>query len=326
MFSIDEDGYVKAFTDYEGDVAIYLRNNNNFIEKEAYSRKKIHTFRKKPKDGLVNLIFFFKEKDREALIYETSQYLYELKCNMLQKLSVEEIAESDNYKITYFNQKSDITFITFNGTKTTKKTVPFGINFIIKNGWNLISVAQDNDTQYQELKLEAFRKIINPVIAQKDVYAYGVSLGGYCALYYGGSINATIIAASPRNSAHPSINLARFKNISFNHKSFSDIPVTKNKVYITYDPIINTDAKFISDVISPGYPFPEYLPIENGTHMILQSFLKANVLKFYIYSIVSDRYDSNTAKYITAKCKYSQGNYNEAFNILDALVRKSYSF
>ena len=53
--------------------------------------------------------------------------------------------------------------------------------------------------------------------------------------------------------------------------------------------------------------------------MILQSFLKADILKLYIYSIVYNQYDSDIANYITAKCMYSQKRYNEAFNVIDNL-------
>lgn len=46
------------------------------------------------------------------------------------------------------------------------------------NEWNLISVAQDNDTQYQSLSLEEFYDAVKPIIVGKEVYTYGASLGG----------------------------------------------------------------------------------------------------------------------------------------------------
>lgn len=319
---VDDDGYIVASTDYDGLVAFYLKNNNVFIEKKLYEHKKNHIFKEKSRSGVISALFFFKDEFNSISKYETNLYRYDALENLLKEIYVTKIAEGENYSLTHYNQNSEITFITFNGTKTTKKTIPFGMSFIIKNGWNLISVAQDNDTQYQDLSLEVFHNAISPVIIKKEVYAYGVSLGGYCALYYGGSIDATIIAASPKNSAHPSINLTRFQKLNFNHKSFSEIPVTKKKVYITYDPTINADKNFIFNIISSAYLHPEYLPIENGTHMILQSFLKANILKLYIYSIVYNQYDSDIANYITAKCMYSQERYNEAFDVIDVLTKK----
>lgn len=319
--SVDKDGYIVASTDYDGLVAFYLKHNNVFIEKKLYEIKKEHVFDKKVRSGTISVLFFFKDRFNSIDKYETNLYRYNESDNLLESIHVEILAECENYRLTHYNQDSDITFVTFNGTKTTKRTMPFGMNFIIKNGWNLISVAQDNDTQYQDLSLEVFYNAINPAIFQKTVYAYGVSLGGYCALYYGGSINATIIAASPKNSAHPSINLARFKNLNFNHKSFSEVPTTEKEVYITYDPLISADMNFISDIVSLAYQAPNYLPVENGTHMILQSFLKADVLKIYIYSIVYSKYNSNISEYIIAKHKYSRMEYDEAFVTLDKIAK-----
>ena len=320
--TIGNDGRITASTSYNGQVAIYLKNNNQFIEKELYSIKDSYTFSVKPNKGVVSALFFFKDKQGEIVKYYTDDYIYNDDNTSLKKLEFDIVVDEVDFRITHYNQGSDITFVTFNGTKTTKDTVPFGLAFIIKNGWNLVSVAQDNDTQYQMLSLETFFKYVNPIVSQKKVYAYGVSLGGYCALYYGGCINATIIAGSPKNSAHPLFNLDRFKNLNFLHKSFDKIPLTLRKVYIAYDPKINADANFISNVVSVGYPNPEYLPIENGTHMILQTLLKANVLKLYIFSIINNKYDGRVARYITAKCKYLQGNKDEAFNLIDELLYK----
>lgn len=320
FIDIDKDGCIIAKSDYEGLVALYLRNNSKFIEKEFYSYKSEYAFKEKPSDGSVSVLFFFQDKDKNIIKFETDLYHYNEGANSLKRIDVKILADSKNYRITHYDLGAKITFVTFNGTKSTKNTLPFGFKFIIENGWNLISVAQDNDTQYQDLSLEVFHDVIQPIVVQKEVYVYGLSLGGYCALYYGGVINATIIAASPKNSAHPSINLARFQKLSFSHRSFSDIPITSNKVYIIYDPTLKSDTSFIHNVIYPAYSTPNLLPIEKGTHIVLQSLIKAQVLSLYIHSIVFNKYDSNIANYITAKCKYSQGKYVEAFMMLDDIV------
>lgn len=277
----------------------------------------------KPANGFLNAIFFFKDNEGSIVEFSTDSYYYNSDVNNLEKVRIKILKESLDYKITYYNQDSEITFVTFNGVKTTRETPPFGLNYIIKNGWNLISVAQKQGTQYQGLSLENFYDCVSPIIVNKKTFCYGSSLGGYCALYFGGCINATIIAASPKNSAHPYINLPKFKDLTFTHKFLNDIPVTYNEVYIVYDPTINIDSKFISDCISLAYPSPNLLPIEHGTHMVLHTMLKSNVLKLYINSIVYNKYNSNLTTYIIARCKYVQGKCNEAFTILEKNILES---
>lgn len=319
--SIDDKGTIVANTEYNGRVAFYLKNNNDFIEKKGYAIQKSYSFKEKPLFGVVSIKFFFEEKEGKISTYESDFYLYDLKKLSFEKIVGQVLKEDQDYRITYYDRDSNITFITFNGTNTTKNKIPFGINFTIKNNWNLISVAQDNDTQYQSLSLEEFYEAVKPVIVNKDVYSYGSSLGGYCALYFGGCVDATIIAASPKNSAHHSINMARFKNLTFKHKCFSNIPTTSKEVYIVYDSTIRSDSKFINEYISLAYLSPKLLPIEHGTHMVLQTMLKAGVLKLYVNSIVDKNYSQDISNYIMAKCKYSQGKSKEAFNILEDMVK-----
>lgn len=292
--------------------------------KKYYEFNNEYIFKDKLNSGIFSVTFFFKDKEGNIIIYDTDKYAYNSESMFLFNLSTKGtvLIDEKNYRITYYERKSDVTFITFNGTKTTKETEPFGLSFIMQNGWNLISVAQDNDTQYQDLCLDDFRNVVTPIIINKEVYTYGVSLGGYCALYFGGCINATIIAGSPKNSAHPSINMARFRSLNFNHKEFDDIPTTKKSTYIVYDPTIKSDSMFILNCVKLAYPASNILPIENGTHAILQTMLKAGVLKLYINSIVANKYNDDICNYIKAKCKFFQKSEKEAFMILDKVFKE----
>lgn len=323
--SINKYGFLVASTEYRGLVAFYLKRNNSVIEKKWYEINSTYTFKEKLDSGIFSAIFFFKDNEGKVCKYETDEYAYNSETMLLFNINVEGVTlrEEKDYKITYFDRRSNITFITFNGTKTTKETAPFGLSYVMLNGWNLISVAQDNDSQYQGLSLKDFYEVVQPIIVNKEVYTYGVSLGGYCALYFGGCINATIIAASPKNSAHPSINMARFRNASFNHEEFSAVPITNKSVYIVYDPTIKSDSMFIANCISLAYPSPNFLMIENGTHAILQTMLKAKVLKLYINTIVNKNYNNSISRYIRAKCLFFQEKDKDAFKILEDIVKEN---
>ncbi|WP_367111196.1 hypothetical protein [uncultured Psychrobacter sp.] len=326
--SLNADGYLVATTEYKGLVAFYLKRNNSNVEKKWYGLNNQYVFKEKFKNGVFSVKFFFKDNNGRVSTYETDMYLYNSKDMSLERMKAVTLKEGKDYKISYYNRESNITFITFNGTNTTKNTMPFALSLAMSNGWNLVSVAQDNDTQYQGLSLDDFYEAVSQVIVNKEVYAYGASLGGYCALYFGGCINATIIAASPKNSAHSSIRMAKFKGLTFNHDCFSTIPITSKKVYIVYDPTIKSDSTFITKYISLAYPSPNVLTIEHGTHMVLQTMLKAGVLKLYVKSIVNNTYGTDVSKYIVAKCRHSQGKDEEVLNILQESISsqlKTYS-
>ncbi|HCI77079.1 MULTISPECIES: hypothetical protein [unclassified Psychrobacter] len=317
---INNDFNIVAETDYDGEVAFYLKNKGKFIEKKFYDDSNIHKFKSFPETGALSVVFFFKLPNGQVLVEESEIFFLDRNRKSIWPLKSNVIAENKDFKITYYDQKSDITFITFNGAHSNKSTVPFGFQYIISRKWNLISVAQDNNTQYQSLSLSQFCDSVSPFIKDKRIFSYGSSLGGYCALYYGGSINATIIAASPRNSAHPLIADNLWKDLDFKHKDIESIPLTTNPVYIIYDSNIGIDTKFINTVFLPYYPTAKILALPQASHNVLKCMLDSKVLTLYISKIIEEKYDENLAKYIKATCCYKLKNYDLAFNILDDLV------
>ena len=79
---------------------------------------------------------------------------------------------------------------------------------------------------------------------------------------------------------------------------------------------------FIKNCISLAYPTPNFLTITNGTHAILQTMIKAGVLKLYIDSIVNRKYNDDVSEYIKAKCKFFQKRDREAFLILEEVIKE----
>ena len=210
--------------------AAYLYRNYKCIERKMYTKKNSiyfdYDFNKK--SGLFYIKIFIK---KEGNISKSDTCYFYLKTDReLVLVDRKKILNIDNVLIEGYIQNSDILFITFNGTRTTQKSRPFGLDFILQKGWSCICVYQDNDTQYQYLSEELLYRETFLFTRNKKVFTYGVSLGGYCAIYYGGILNATIIAGSPRNSAHPSICIERFKDLEFNQKDIKDTTKTK-KIY-----------------------------------------------------------------------------------------------
>lgn len=299
---LDSKGFVIAKTEYSGLVAFYLVSNDKPIEKEFYKKRNNYKFKTKPNYGVLSVVFFFKDSDGVISKYQTERVIYDGKYNILLNIDKSLVFDSLNNKIEFFNQGSDITFITFNGAGTTKNTIPFGQSYILKNRWNLIAVYQDNNSQYQSLDIDTFYSCVNPLITNSKVFVYGSSLGGYCALYFGGCINATIIAASPKNSAHPSIRKSVFSELNFEHKDFSEIPTSNRSVYIVYDSKISVDKKFIYNQVVKAYPKSEILALPKSTHAVLKTMLSNKVLQLYISSIICNSYNKEIAEYIKNKC------------------------
>jgi tetratricopeptide (TPR) repeat protein len=84
------------------------------------------------------------------------------KNEILSQTTYQVLAEDPMYKVTYFKQKqpTDVMFITFGTAPTTITSTPFGQDFLLKQGFDLIYVAQAVRTQYQGLSIEAFYEAV----------------------------------------------------------------------------------------------------------------------------------------------------------------------
>lgn len=195
------------------------------------------------------------------------------------------LATNENYKITYYTKgisKNKKCVITFGEIDSTLEETGFGSKLIVSEGYDHIYVAHKRHTQYQFLSTETFYSIVHEVLADKEVYTYGSSLGGYCAIYYGGIIDANILAMSPRIPAHPVIDKIMgkiFKNKGFHHNELIDEKVTSKKVFIFYDNNNYIDSYYIDVFVKSAYPDANYFHIENAGHYSARALLLSGELK-----------------------------------------------
>lgn len=275
--------------------AFYLQDKNG-VEKHYYTKNNKITFDATISDGLYKIFFFIKDssqslfKFKREIIISNSEIFYP-----------ECLQENDSYKINYYkNKNSDITFIVFNQAGTKKETSGFGLDYLFSKGFNVITCAQNNN-QYQGLSYETFEKILKPIVDTKRVFLYGSSLGGYCALYYAGAVNGTVIAAAPKNSAHPTLiseRKSKFKKEDFKHKDIIDNPLTMMPVYIFVDPYVKADMFFINEFIKPAYPECNVLEFPHAGHEVLYHINKLKKLSPIITTIVAgEDVDISNAEY-----------------------------
>ncbi|MCR6098227.1 CapA family protein [Salipaludibacillus agaradhaerens] len=195
------------------------------------------------------------------------------------------LVSTKNYKITYHKNKHSETnkcIITFGEIDSDLDEVGFGSQLIMSEGLDHIYVAQKKSTQYQFLSAKKFSSSIQKVIRDKEVYTYGSSLGAYCAIYYGGAINANILAMSPRIPAHPVMNKLmgeRFRNRGFRHDELTNIKTSSNNVYIFYDKHNYFDSYYINFFLKLAYPNAHYFHIDHAGHYTARALLLSGELK-----------------------------------------------
>lgn len=245
---------------------------------------------------------------------------------------------TDNYEITlYATYSSKKCIITFGEIDSKLEESGFGSKLILMDGYDHIYVAQKINTQYQFLKAEEFKEIIQNEIIDKEVFTYGSSLGAYCAIYYGGIINANILALSPRIPAHPIINdLIRgvFKNKGFFHKELINTVKTHNRVAIFYDKDNYIDNYYINIFVKPAYPNASYYYISHAGHYTARALLLSDELKNIARSFFENReliFTLNEEEIINwhlkrVKKRLEQNKLFHARENLDVLLRSSKAF
>ena len=200
------------------------------------------------------------------------------------------LAESSGYLITYHPAKepSNKLLITFGGLPSSKTRTGFGSDFAMKKGYHHIFVGQAPGSQYQDLSLDHFRDAVLPVCKGKDVYTYGSSLGGYCAVYYAGIIDAQAIAAAPKNSAHPTLKHNLKKPVEFKHLPVVDAPKSSKPPIVIYDPHQREESRFIEKLIKPAYSDMKLVEVPYSGHLVLQVMSEHGILGKFIENIIND--------------------------------------
>lgn len=196
------------------------------------------------------------------------------------------LAESELYKITLHENGSNILIITFGGMHSDKTDSGFGTGFCMKKGYDNLYVGQKRGSQYQALSVDVFYNYVVKLVSRyRKVYAYGSSLGGYCALYYGGSVNARIISAAPKNSSDPFFGKEKFSGL-FNHKSLLEVKVSKHEPLLIYDPYRVEETSYISQVVKLAYKNVREVVVPFSGHKILNTMADCGVLSNFLVSYI----------------------------------------
>ena len=200
--------------------------------------------------------------------------------------------KQDDYEITLHtckDKQDSKLVVTFGGQPSDLASSGFGTDFVLSMGFDTIHVAQKFGTQYQGLSVENFHAAVSPLVKHwDDVITYGSSLGGYAALYYGGSINARCIVAAPMLPAWQPLKLPAYKDLKINHLELVDVPVSKHDPVVIYDPCVSRDLYLIENMVRPAYPNLRDVRVPYAGHTVLVTLSQARLLRPIIESLIQD--------------------------------------
>jgi hypothetical protein len=202
--------------------------------------------------------------------------------NVISKI----LSETEDYRITLHDIGSNATVITFGYWGSGISQKGFGTDFCLKNGFNNIYVCCKGAQRFQHLSLDTFTDAVKEALKGKDVITYGLSLGGYAAIYYAAHIDARIVAFSPRNLSHPIT--PRIKQ-TFTHTQISQNPVSSQTPMIVLDPFDQTDFTFITKAIAPAYKKMHVIHIDNAGHSCFGAIKNSGQLKNFLLSLFAGK-------------------------------------
>lgn len=199
------------------------------------------------------------------------------------------LADHDDYLITLHRAEkptSDRLIITFGGLPTDKTPKGFGTGFALRHGWDTIYVAQRYTTQYQGLDAAAFLEAVHSVASGRDVVTYGSSLGGYAALYFGGILNARILAVAPMLKPWRPLGLKAYHNVEIRHSDLWDAPLSRHRPTVIYDSMLREDTIMIEQMVLRAYPDARLVSYEHCGHAALIPIARTGKLSEYIHRII----------------------------------------
>lgn len=200
------------------------------------------------------------------------------------------LCSHDDYRITLHQPdrvSADTIVVTFGGMPSDLAGSGFGTNFCLSQGWTTIYVAQRAMSQYQGLDQAAFRAAVAPVVDGRDVVCYGSSLGGYAALYYGGAVNARIIAAAPRLPAWPPITSPGLA-IPLTHQPLHEAARSTSAPVVIYDPLVGHDRMTVEQMVKPAYPAARLVELPYFGHTLLNAIVAAGKLRSFMTALIHD--------------------------------------
>jgi len=184
-------------------------------------------------------------------------------------------------------------FITFDPLMVLWPKPPFGLDFLLRQGVDVVAVRRKSEHFFQTLTRAAFAQAVAPVLAQaqaqgRPVIVYGSSLGAYAALYYGRDLDAQVIALSPRVSVHPEFGNETWRaRAEWRHEALDDGRPARCRATVAYDPREPIDRRFIDEALAPAFPQATWMRLPFTGHPVTQFLADTHHLSRWIRALAA---------------------------------------
>lgn len=201
-----------------------------------------------------------------------------------------ELDKSETHRITYHEHdpSSDRIVLCF-GFDGHGNMGPrgFGSDFCDRNGWNHVYIGPSKGTYFRDLPADRFMEKLQDVLSNRTSVAYGTSLGGFAALWYGSHANARILASSPRNPGHGLINAGPSGKLPAPlNGMLADAPRAAANPVVIYDRTQRKDHIMVKHWLQPAYPDAQIIHIPNSGHQAMDRLKQAGVLSRFVRAFV----------------------------------------
>jgi hypothetical protein len=168
---------------------------------------------------------------------------------------------------------------------------PFGHEFLRKQSLDVVAVRKKTENFYQPLSRQAFDAAVAPVAARyARVFSYGSSLGAYAALYFGRDEPWTVIASSPRNSAHPQFGARAWqKQVPFRHEPMRPDITPRCRAVILFDPRDAIDRRYLDGEVLRQFPDADVRRVPYSGHPSNQVLSEMGFIAPFVRAVLSGR-------------------------------------
>jgi hypothetical protein len=165
----------------------------------------------------------------------------------------------------------------------------YAADFLQRAGIDTLCVRKKDEHFYQPLSRELFDRITKPILAGYGRrLAYGSSLGAYAVLYFCREGFDTVIASSPRVSAHPRFGATYWQErVPFQHLAFAaDAPASSGAV-VFYDPHDPMDRRFVDEELRPAWPLGNFVAVPFAGHPANQFLAEIGFITPFVRALVA---------------------------------------
>ncbi len=181
--------------------------------------------------------------------------------------------------------------VTFDPISVPPTEPAYAAHFLHRLGIDTLCVRKKREHFYQPLSRERFTALAEPVLARyRRRLAYGSSLGAYAVMYFCVHGYDTVIASSPRVSAHPRLGRPYWQErVPFEHVAFDAQQPASSGAVVFYDPHDEIDRLLVDEELRPAWPRARFLPVPYSGHPANQFLSEIGYISPFVQAVVAGR-------------------------------------